>query len=66
MPTLFMVGEENANETKVATIIGRSNKQIHISVIPFAGHLVHSEQPEVYNQILNGFLGKYSVVGVEN
>ncbi len=66
MPTLFMVGEENANETKVATIIGRSNKQIHISVIPFAGHLVHSEQPEVYNHILKRFLEKYSVVGVES
>ncbi|WP_226683225.1 alpha/beta fold hydrolase [Sutcliffiella horikoshii] len=66
MPTLIMVGEENANETKGAIIAPLLNKQIHVSVIPFAEHLVHSEQPEVYNQILNGFLGKYSVFGVGN
>ncbi|WP_404431430.1 alpha/beta fold hydrolase [Sutcliffiella horikoshii] len=66
MPTLFMVGEKKANEVKGAVIVPRLNKQIHVSVIPFAGHLVHSEQPEVYNQILNGFLRKYSVVGVDN
>ncbi|WP_404461238.1 alpha/beta fold hydrolase [Sutcliffiella horikoshii] len=66
MPTLFMVGEKNANEVKGAIIVPLSNMYIHVSVIPFAGHLVHSEQPEVYNQILNGFLRKYSVVGVDN
>ncbi|MCG1023261.1 alpha/beta fold hydrolase [Sutcliffiella horikoshii] len=64
MPTLFMVGEENGNEAKGAVIIPRLNNQIHLSVIPFAGHLVHSEQPEVYNQVLNGFLEKYCVIGV--
>ncbi|MGD6781690.1 alpha/beta fold hydrolase [Sutcliffiella horikoshii] len=66
MPTLFMVGEENPNEAKGAGIVPLLNKQIHVSVIPFAGHLVHSEQPEVYNQILSGFLKKYSVVGADN
>lgn len=66
MPTMFMVGEKNENEVKGAIIVPLSNKHIHVSVIPFAGHLVHSEQPEVYNQILNGFLRKYSVVGVDN
>jgi pimeloyl-ACP methyl ester carboxylesterase len=66
MPTLFMVGEEKADEAKGAVIVPRLNKKIHVSVIPFAGHLVHSEQPEVYNQILNRFLEKYSVVGVNN
>ncbi|MGD6873306.1 alpha/beta fold hydrolase [Sutcliffiella horikoshii] len=66
MPTLFMVGEENANETRGVIIAPLLNKQIHVSVIPFAGHLVHSEQPEVYNQILKRFLKKYSVVGVES
>ncbi|WP_010198788.1 alpha/beta fold hydrolase [Bacillus sp. m3-13] len=65
-PTLLMVGEGNANETKAAVIVPKLNKQIHVLVLPFAGHLVHSEQPEVYNQILNGFLKKYSVVGVES
>ncbi len=66
MPTLFMVGEGNANEANGASIYGGLSKPIHVSVIPFAGHLVHSEQPELYNQILNGFLKKYSVVGVDN
>lgn len=66
MPTLFMVGEENVNETKGAVVVPRLNREIHVSVIPFAGHLVHSDQPEVYNQILKRFLEKYSVVGVEN
>ncbi|NLP50059.1 alpha/beta hydrolase [Bacillus sp. RO1] len=66
MPTLLMVGEENEDEAKGAVNVPRLNKKIHVSVIPFAGHLVHSDQPEVYNRILNGFLGKYSLVGVNN
>lgn len=64
MPILFMVGEENANEASGASIYRELSKPIHVSVIPFAGHLVHSEQPEVYNQTLNRFLSKYSVVEV--
>ena len=66
MPTLFMVGEENVIEAKGALNVYGLSKLFHVSVIPFARHLVHSEQPEVYNQILNGFLEKYRVVGVEN
>ncbi|WP_404350107.1 alpha/beta hydrolase [Sutcliffiella horikoshii] len=66
MPTLFMVGEENVIEAKGALNVYGLSKLFHVSVIPFGGHLVHSEQPEVYNQILNGFLREYSVVGVEN
>ncbi|TYS67447.1 alpha/beta hydrolase [Sutcliffiella horikoshii] len=65
MPTLFIVGEENENETNGAVFFSGLNKQIHVSVIPFAGHLVYSEQPEVYNRILNGFLEKYSGGGVD-
>lgn len=65
MPTLFMVGEENAIEAKGAVKVYGLSKLFHVSVIPFAGHLVHSEQPKLYNQTLNGFLEKYSVVGVD-
>ncbi|WP_339149257.1 MULTISPECIES: alpha/beta hydrolase [unclassified Sutcliffiella] len=64
LPTLFMVGEKNTHETRGAIFYGGLSQHIHISIIPFAGHLVHSEQPEVFNLVLNGFLGKYSVIGV--
>ncbi|MBD8071290.1 alpha/beta fold hydrolase [Bacillus sp. PS06] len=58
MPTLFMVGEGNINETKGAIIYPETNKLIHVSIIPFASHLVHSEQPQIYNEILKEFLSR--------
>ncbi|ANC76377.1 alpha/beta hydrolase [Fictibacillus phosphorivorans] len=61
LPILFLVGEGNVNETKGAIIYPKLNKQVHVSIIPFAAHLVHSEQPEVYSKILEIFLKKHTI-----
>lgn len=58
IPILFMVGEGNPDEVETATIYPKTNKQVHVSVIPFSGHLVHDEQPEIYTRILDGFLDR--------
>ncbi|WP_144510446.1 alpha/beta fold hydrolase [Bacillus sp. FJAT-22090] len=57
-PTLFMVGEDKAHETIGATILSNRNKNIHIAIVPFAGHLVHTDQPQVYTNILETFINK--------
>ncbi len=56
MPTLFLVGEERELETKGIEVYPAMNDKIHVSVIPFAGHNVHLEQPELYSSILALFL----------
>ncbi|MFZ3579885.1 alpha/beta fold hydrolase [Virgibacillus sp. DJP39] len=58
MPVLFMVDEKQQDEVKTATIYPETNQHVHVSVIPFAGHLVHAEQPEIYTSILERFLGR--------
>ncbi|WP_430788062.1 alpha/beta fold hydrolase [Virgibacillus flavescens] len=62
MPVLFMVGEGSTDEVKTASIYPRTNERVHTAVIPFAGHLVHQEQPELYSKILDGFLQKIESV----
>ncbi|BCB05162.1 alpha/beta fold hydrolase [Bacillus sp. KH172YL63] len=57
-PTLLMVGEGNEYETAGAQIYPKMNKRVHVSVIPFASHLVHAEQPEIYTKILEQFILK--------
>ncbi|WP_249872665.1 alpha/beta fold hydrolase [Oceanobacillus saliphilus] len=58
MPVLFLVGEQNADETIGTITYPKMNRNIHVSIIPFAGHVVHLEQPEIYNKIVEGFLLK--------
>ena len=60
-PTLYIVGEDKKHEIEGVSIYSRQNEYIHVAVVPFAGHLVHSEQPEVYSMILNLFLSKVQV-----
>lgn len=55
-PVLFMVGEDKANETIGASILPKRNINIHIAIVPFAGHLVHTDQPQVYSNILETFI----------
>ena len=45
-----------------ATIYPKQNEQIHIAVVPFAGHLVHNEQPELYTKILEVFFNEGSMI----
>jgi pimeloyl-ACP methyl ester carboxylesterase len=60
-PTLYIVGEDKKHEIEGASIYAIQNKHIHVAVVPYAGHLVHSEQPEVYTAILNLFINKVMV-----
>ncbi|MGD6874750.1 alpha/beta fold hydrolase [Sutcliffiella horikoshii] len=59
VPTLCMVGEKQSLEVSAAIIFQEKNPNIHMAVIPFAGHLVHREQPDLYSQTLESFLQKY-------
>lgn len=54
--SLFVVGERNPWETVAVNIYPKNNKNVHVAVIPFAGHLVHTEQPELYCKVLDEFL----------
>ncbi|OZU87134.1 alpha/beta hydrolase [Virgibacillus indicus] len=58
MPVLFIVGEGSSIETTGAITYPKSNKNIHVSIIPFAGHNVHLEQPEIHNKIVENFLSE--------
>ncbi|MER2171557.1 MAG: hypothetical protein ABS938_13115 [Psychrobacillus psychrodurans] len=49
-PVLFIVGENKLNETIGATIYPEKNPNIRVAIVPFAGHLVHTEQPEIYTK----------------
>ncbi len=60
-PTLFIVGEHNAHETVGAIKYPEMNPKIHTAIIPFAGHTVHLDRPEVYNKILEIFLNRYAL-----
>lgn len=56
MPVLFIVGEMNDHETIGAINYPKMNDNIHTSIIPFAGHTPHLDQPEIYNIIVEKFL----------
>lgn len=58
-PVLYIVGENNPLETVGALSYPKMNKNIHVSIIPFAGHTVHLDQPEIYNKTLDMFLNQY-------
>lgn len=57
-PTLYIVGEGKQHEIEGASIYPNQNENIHVAVVPYAGHLVHSEQPELYTKILELFLNE--------
>jgi pimeloyl-ACP methyl ester carboxylesterase len=59
-PTLLLFGEGIRHETKGASDFPKQDNQIHVSIIPFASHMVHTEQPELYTRVVNVFIKKYS------
>ncbi|MGM7701848.1 alpha/beta fold hydrolase [Pseudalkalibacillus sp. Hm43] len=61
-PMLFIVGEQNKEEVKTVSTYQSMKDNLHVCVLPFAGHLVHSEQTDLYTTILNNFLNQYSLV----
>ncbi|MDW3036963.1 MULTISPECIES: alpha/beta fold hydrolase [Bacillus cereus group] len=56
IPTLCIAGGDSEDEVTAATTFKQLNGNIHIAVIPFAGHLVHNNQPKIYSDILSNFL----------
>ena len=55
-PALFIVGEGQPQEVKGTITYPEMNKNFHVAVVPFASHLVHSDQPELYTIIVDRFL----------
>lgn len=51
-----MVGEGNKGETKGAILYPQMKENVHVSIIPFASHLVHTDQPDIYTKVLDVFL----------
>ena len=60
-PVLFIVGENKSNETIGASIYPKVNPNVRVAIVPFAGHLVHVEQPEIYTKIVEVFIKKAEV-----
>lgn len=55
-PTLLLVGERQSAETAAVELFPKNNENVHVAIIPFAGHLVHEEQPEIYIRVLEDFI----------
>lgn len=58
VPALCMVGEQQELEISAAVTYKQLNPDISITVIPYAGHLVHREQPDLYASVLHTFIEK--------
>lgn len=58
IPMLCISGGSSEKEVANALNFKRLNPEIHISVIPFAGHLVSEDQPLIYAQTLHCFIGE--------
>ena len=54
-PSLLIVGEGNPQEVKGVLNYPEMNENFHVAVVPFASHLVHSEQSELYSMIVGRF-----------
>lgn len=55
-PILYIAGEGNPNETKGVLYYPAKHDHVHVSVIPFASHLVHAEQAELHAKTFELFL----------
>lgn len=58
VPLLFMVGEGNQHEVRGAVVYKEQSDLVQVAVLPFASHLVHIQQAELYSMILSQFLIK--------
>lgn len=57
-PILYLAGEGNPNETKGVQYYPDKYDHLHVSVIPFASHLVHAEQAELHAKTFELFLSR--------
>ncbi|MGV3465924.1 MAG: alpha/beta fold hydrolase [Heyndrickxia sp.] len=56
IPVLYIIGEEKYHELYGALQYKSMISDIHVAIVPFASHLVHDNQPEMYTNILDLFL----------
>ena len=59
-PILCMVGEREELEVEAAITYKKLHTNMQIAVIPFAGHLVHRDQPDLYIRTLSTFIQHHS------
>ena len=58
-PTLFLKGEQSAYiQDKHRPIIEKMFPQVQLQVVANAGHWLHAEQPQVFNDLVAEFLEK--------
>ncbi|WP_238473766.1 alpha/beta fold hydrolase [Paenisporosarcina cavernae] len=62
-PILLIIGEGNLDELIGLKEWKSKNSNAHIAVIPFAGHLVQTDQAQLYSQILESFLKQFPFIG---
>lgn len=62
-PTLCIVGEQQELEVFATVTYKQLNPHINISVVPFAGHLAHRDQPELYSRTLHTFIESREMIG---
>ncbi|MBX0358533.1 alpha/beta fold hydrolase [Halobacillus sp. Nhm2S1] len=59
MPILYVIGEGLEHEVHGLMDYKEQSDSVHTAVLPFASHLVHTEQPDLYNKTLEVFLSNY-------
>ncbi|MBY6037666.1 alpha/beta hydrolase [Fictibacillus nanhaiensis] len=62
VPTLLLNGEKEKHECEAAILLKEYSKNIHIGLVPFAGHVANLEQPEMYNHLVTTFINKISTL----
>ena len=61
-PILYVVGDREELEVEAAVTYKKLHANTQIAVIPFAGHLVHREQPDLYSRNLSAFIENSKVL----
>lgn len=64
IPTLILAGEQVGPEVKGISYYKEKYKHIHVAILPFAGHLIHRDQPDLFNKIIAQFLKNLEVEAI--
>lgn len=59
-PVCCIVGEELMPEVDGISYYKRHFENVHTAIIPFASHLVHRDQPQLFNAVYQTFLNQYN------
>jgi 2-succinyl-6-hydroxy-2,4-cyclohexadiene-1-carboxylate synthase len=65
MPTLILTGEVDSKFAGIGREMSAVLPDANHQVIPHAGHAVHLEQPEEYDQVLTSFLAQHAKLPTE-